>query len=641
MGRLTDNDGTHSAGLSGASAEVGISDIAEQLAHVPDAPGVYLWKQADEVLYVGKAKSLRKRMRQYVSLQDERLMVPLMMERVDSFDYVTTATEAESMILEANLIKELRPPYNVDFKDDKSFPFIALTMSDPFPAIKYTREKHKPGTRYFGPYTDARAARETIEVVRRVYPVCRATCVEWKRLTARGGEPTGTACFDHHVGKGPGPCVGAITQAEYRERVEKIAAFLEGRQREVADELERAMREAAADLDYERAARLRNSLDAVRASLERQRVVSERPLDLDVIGIERDESITGATVLLVREGRIVGANEFTLDKGLDVGEGELIEGFLLRYYGTASYVPREVVVPSLPDEPTAAEEWLSSLRGTRVRLVAPQRGEKRALDEMAATNARHSLARYKHRTRYDEQRLNRALLELESALALPAPPLRIECYDISTLHGRHSVGSMVVFTGGRADKAAYRRFKVRLPTEESNDVAMMAEVLRRRFARQDAGDSRFARQRPDLLLIDGGKPQLNAVQAVLDEIGMSHVPLAALAKREEELWRPGWDEPVLLPDGSPSLYLVKRIRDEAHRFAIEYHRELRGKAMTASVLDEVPGVGPKRKKAMLKQFGGIRKLRAASVEEIAAVPGMTRDVAEAVVEALRVAQEDR
>jgi len=330
----------------------------------------------------------------------------------------------------------------------------------------------------------------------------------------------------------------------------------------------------------------------VRASLERQRVVSERPLDLDVIGIERDESITGATVLLVREGRIVGANEFTLDKGLDVGEGELIEGFLLRYYGTASYVPREVVVPSLPDEPTAAEEWLSSLRGTRVRLVAPQRGEKRALAEMAATNARHSLARYKHRTRYDEQRLNRALLELESALALPAPPLRIECYDISTLHGRHSVGSMVVFTGGRADKAAYRRFKVRLPTEESNDVAMMAEVLRRRFARQDAGDSRFARQRPDLLLIDGGKPQLNAVQAVLDEIGMSHVPLAALAKREEELWRPGWDEPVLLPDGSPSLYLVKRIRDEAHRFAIEYHRELRGKAMTASVLDEVPGVGP-------------------------------------------------
>ncbi|MHB8051276.1 MAG: excinuclease ABC subunit UvrC [Coriobacteriia bacterium] len=610
-------------------------DVTTQLGHVPDAPGVYFWKQGDEVLYVGKAKSLRKRMRQYTGGHDDRAMIPKMMARVDSFDYVTTTTEAESMILEANLIKELRPPYNVDFKDDKSFPFIALTLSDPFPAIKYTREKHRPGTRYFGPYTDARAARETMEVVRRVYPVCRATCVEWKRLTARGGEPTGTACFDYHVGKGPGPCVGAITQAEYRERIDKIAAFLEGRQREVADELQRAMREAAAELDYERAARLRNSLDAVRASLERQRVVSDRPLDLDVIGLEREETITGVHLLHVREGRIVGSNEFTLDKGLDVGEVELIEGFLLRYYGTASYVPREVLVPVLPEEPEAAEAWLRGLRGTNVHLLVPQRGDKRSLVELASVNARHSLARYKHRTRYDEERLNRALLELESALALPVPPLRIECYDISTLHGRHSVGSMVVFTGGRADKAAYRRFKVRLPAEEANDVAMMAEVLRRRFAREDAGDSRFARQRPDLLLIDGGKPQLNAVHAVLAELGLTHISLASLAKREEELWVPGWDEPVVLPNGSPSLYLVKRVRDEAHRFAIEYHRELRGKAMTASVLDEIPGVGPKRKKALLKHFGGIRKLRAASAEEIASVPGVTRDVAEAVAEALR------
>ncbi|MHB1017277.1 MAG: excinuclease ABC subunit UvrC [Coriobacteriia bacterium] len=610
-------------------------NIPSQLGHVPDAPGVYFWKQGDEVLYVGKAKSLRKRMRQYTGGHDERAMIPLMMARVDSFDYVTTNNEVESLILEGNLIKELRPPYNVDFKDDKSFPFIALTLSDPFPAIKYTREKHRPGTRYFGPYTDARAARETMEVVRRVYPVCRATCVEWKRLTARGGEPTGTACFDYHVGKGPGPCVGAITQADYRERIDKIAAFLEGRQREVADELQRAMREAAADLDYERAARLRNSLDAVRASLERQRVVSDRPLDLDVIGLEREETITGVHLLHVREGRIVGSNEFTLDKGLDVGEVELIEGFLLRYYGTASYVPREVLVPVLPEEPEAAEAWLRGLRGTNVHLLVPQRGDKRSLLELASVNARHSLARYKHRTRYDEERLNRALLELESALALPAPPLRIECYDISTLHGRHSVGSMVVFTGGRADKSAYRRFKVRLPAEEANDVAMMAEVLRRRFAREDAGDSRFARQRPDLLLIDGGKPQLNAVHAVLAELGLTHISLASLAKREEELWVPGWDEPVVLPNGSPSLYLVKRVRDEAHRFAIEYHRELRGKAMTASVLDEISGVGPKRKKALLKHFGGIRKLRAASAEEIADVPGVTRDVAEAVAEALR------
>jgi excinuclease ABC subunit C len=618
---------------AGGRAEAGADrapDIAFQLGHVPDAPGVYLWKSGGDVLYVGKAKSLRKRMRQYTGGHDERDRIPLMMARVDSFDYVITGTEAESMILEANLIKELRPPYNVDFKDDKSFPFLALTLADPFPAIKYTREKHRPGTRYFGPYTDARAARETMEVARRVYPICRATCAEWRRLTARGGTPTGTACFDYHVGKGPGPCVGAITAEAYGERVEKIAAFLEGRQREVACELERAMREAAADLDYERAARLRNSLDAVRASLERQRVVSDRPLDLDVVGIEREETIAGVHILLVREGRIVGANEFVLDKGLDVPETELVEGFLLRYYGTASHVPREVVLPALPESAEAAEEWLSGLRGTRVRLVVPQRGEKRALGELAATNARHSLARYKHRTRYDEERLNRALLELESALALPAPPLRIECYDISTLHGRNSVGSMVVFTGGRADRSAYRRFRVRLPAEEANDVAMMAEVLRRRFAR--AEDTRFA-SRPDLVIVDGGKPQLSAAMAALAAIEVD-VPLAALAKREEELWLPGWDEPVALPNGSPSLYLVKRVRDEAHRFAIEYHRELRGRAMSASALDDVPGVGPKRKKALLKAFGSVKKLRAAGVDEIAAVPGVGRAAAEAVAEAL-------
>jgi len=611
------------------------SDIAIQIDHVPDAPGVYLWKSADEVMYVGKAKSLRKRMRQYVSGHEERGRIPLMMERVDSFDYVVTDNEVESLILESNLIKQLRPPYNVDYKDDKSFPFIALTLDDRYPAIKYTRERHRAGTRYFGPYTDAKAARETIEVVRRVYPICRTTCVEWKRLTARGGTPTGKPCFDYHVGKGPGPCVGAVSPETYAEHVEHVASFLEGRQREVAADLERSMHEAAADLDYERAARLRNSLDAVRASLERQRVVSVRPLVIDVVGIEREETITGVHVLLVREGRVLASNEFVLDKGLDVPEPELIEGLLLRYYVQASHVPREIVLPALPESAEAVEEWLSSLRGSRVRLHVPQRGEKRALADLAATNARHSLARYKHRTRYDEERLNRALLELESALALPAPPLRIECYDISTLHGRSSVGSMVVFTGGRADKASYRRFKVRMPAEESNDVAMLAEVLRRRFAREGTGDTRFAR-RPDLVIVDGGLPQLRAAVGVLEGLGLSGISLAALAKREEELYLPGWDEPVRLPAGSPSLYLVKRVRDEAHRFAIEYHRELRGRAMSASVLDDVIGVGPKRKKALLRHFGSLKQLRAANVDEIAAVQGVTRDAAEAVYEALHV-----
>ncbi len=602
-------------------------DIRSQLAKVPDSPGVYLWKDAaGEILYVGKAKSLRSRMRQYVGGHDERAMVPLMMARVTSFDYYVTKTEVDSLVLEANLIKEARPPYNVDYRDDKTFPYIALTLADPFPAIKYTREKHRPGTRYFGPYTDSKAARATIEVVRRVYPICRTDCLEWKRLTAKGGEPTGKPCFDYHVGKGPGPCVGAISREEYAATVRKVAAFLDGRRGGVIEDLERGMREAAADLDYERAARFRNRLEAVRSVLDRQSIVSERKLDADVVGIYREETIAAAHVFMVREGRVLAGSEFVLDQGLDISDAELMEGFLLRYYTQVSRLPKEVLVSVLPDGPEAMAEWLSGLRGSKVRVAVPERGEKRGLLELAATNARHALARYAFRTRYDEARTNSALLELESALALPAPPLRIEAFDISTLHGRFSVGSMVVFEAGRSDPSGYRRFRVRLDEGESNDVAMMREVLARRFLRESKEGVRFAR-RPDLLLIDGGRPQLSAALAVLEELGLKDVPVAALAKREEELFVPGWDDPVVLPAGSPSLYLVKRVRDEAHRFAITYHRELRGKAMTASVLDEVPGVGPTRKKALMKAFGSVRRLRAASVDEIAAVKGVGREVA--------------
>jgi excinuclease ABC subunit C len=345
-------------------------------------------------------------------------------------------------------------------------------------------------------------------------------------------------------------------------------------------------------------------------------------------------------VFVVREGRVLIGNEFVLDKGLDVPASELIEGFLLRYYDEAGHIPREIVLPESPESTRALEEWLSGLRGTKVRLVVPVRGEKRRLLEMAAVNARHTLMRHKVRTRYDEERLNTALLELESALALPGGPLRIESFDISTLHGRHSVGSMVVFTNGRPDTSAYRRFRVRADEGESNDVAMMAEVLRRRFSAEREADDRFAASRPDLVIVDGGKPQLSAAKAALLAAGVEDIPLAALAKREEELWLPGWDEPVMLPAGSASLYLVKRIRDEAHRFAITYHRELRGKAMTASVLDDIPGVGPKRKKLLMKAFGSVKGLRAADVQAIAAVPGIPPDVAEEIAAVLRQAAEN-
>lgn len=616
--------------------------LSEQTEQVPDAPGVYLWKGASgQVLYVGKAKSLRKRMRQYILGQDEREKVPLLMAQVTSFDYVVTDNEVESLILEKNLIRQFSPPYNVDYRDDKSYPFIAVTLGDPFPAIKFTREKHRPGTRYFGPYTDARAARETVEVVRRIYPICSAQCVEWKRVNAKDGMASGKACFDYNVGKGPGPCVGAVTPEEYAENVTRVLSFLQGNHRGVAEELETRMSEAAADLDYERAARYRNRLDAVRRIEQKQTVVSTRPLELDVVGFFREETIAGVHVFVVRQGRVLIGNEFVLDKGMDVPMSELVEGFLLRYYDDAGHIPREIVLGELPGSTEAMEEWLSGLRGARVRLAVPKRGEKRKLLQLAETNARHTLMRHKVRTRYEDERLNTALLELESALALPSAPLRIECFDISTLHGRHSVGSMVVFTNGRADTSAYRRFRVRVEDGEANDVAMMAEVLRRRFSSEREADERFAAARPDLVVVDGGKPQLSAARKTLEEAGAGDVPLAALAKREEELWLPGWSEPVVLPAGSASLYLVKRIRDEAHRFAITYHRELRGKAMTTSVLDDIPGVGPKRKKLLLRAFGSVKRLREADADAIAAVPGVPREVAEEVAAVLRQAAESQ
>jgi excinuclease ABC subunit C len=427
--------------------------------------------------------------------------------------------------------------------------------------------------------------------------------------------------------------VGAITREEYAATVALVEAFLDGRQATVERDLERRMREAAAELDYERAGRYRKRLEAVRSILERQTIVSASGLDADAIGVFREETIAAVHVVHIREGRVQGSSEFILDQGLDVSDAELIEAFLLRYYDEASHVPRQVLVSGLPDDCEPLEVWLAQRRGRKASVERPERGERRRLLEMATTNARHALARYKFRTRYDEDRVNRALLELESALGLAVPPMRIECYDISTLHGRFSVGSMIVFEAGRADPSGYRRFKIRAETPEANDVAMLGEVLRRRFLREAKEGTRFAR-RPDLLMVDGGKPQLSAALAALEEIGVEGIPVVALAKREEELFVAHWDDPVVLPGGSPSLYLVKRVRDEAHRFAIAYHRELRGKAMTASILDEIPGVGPTRKQALVKAFGSVRRLRTASAEEIAAVKGIPETLAQDIAEFL-------
>ena len=636
--RLTDENAPH------------LAELAAEVSKVPTEPGCYLWKDASgTVVYVGKAKSLRARMRQYVTLSDERAKIPLMMQVVRSFDYIVVGSEHEALVLERNLIAQYHPYYNVDYKDDKSYPFIAVTESDVYPAVKYTREHHKKGTRYFGPYTDARAARETIDTLRKVIPVCTANCAEWRRacrelgrhedqlavanmVLAKGGKP----CFDYHVGRRPGVCVGAIDTVDYARNVAQVERFLEGNRKDVVDELTEQMREAAAELDFERAGRIKGRLAAIDALNDKQQVVFSSAVSLDLVGFYREETISCACVFVVREGITVRSAEFVLNKGLDVSEDELVSGFVKRYYDETSDIPPEVCLPVELEDAEVLSAWLAEKRGKSCHVRRPQRGEKRHLLDMASNNARHALMRYMVRTGYADDRTNQALLELESALALDAPPMRIECFDISTLHGRFTVASMVVFTAGKPDKGQYRRFKVRAELEEANDFLSMSEVLGRRYAPDRMADERFG-SRPDLLVVDGGKPQLTAAMRQLEELGLD-IPVCGLAKADEEVFVPWDDTPVVLPSGSASLYLIKQVRDESHRFAITFHRELRDKAMTASVLDDVEGVGPKRKKLIMRHFGSMKKLRAATVEEIAQVKGVPEDVAKNVFDALRATE---
>ncbi len=621
--------------------------IREQVDQVPVSPGCYLWKDGSgKVIYVGKAKNLRSRMRQYVTLQDDRAKIPLMMQVVRSFDYIVVENEHEALVLERNLIAQYRPYFNVDFKDDKSYPFIAITESDVFPAIKYTREKHKKGTRYFGPYTDSYAARQTIDTLRKVVPICTASCTEWKRcrrelekhpneaavanmIFAEKGRP----CFDYHVGRGPGVCVGAISTAEYGKHVRQVENFLRGNRSEIVMEVQEQMQEAAADLDFERAARLKGRLDALSALDDRQQVTFPTSVNLDLIGFYREETISAACVFVVREGRTVRSVEFILDKGLDVSEDELVSGFVKRYYDETADIPAEVDVPLELSDAEVISEWLSDKRGHRCGLHLPQRGEKFRLLEMASKNARHALMRHMIRTGYSDDRSNQALLQLESALALEAPPLRIECFDISTLHGSFTVASMVVFTNGKPDKSQYRRFKIHAELDEANDFVSMSEVLGRRYSPERMADKRFG-SRPDLLVVDGGKPQLTAAIQQLAELGLD-IPVCGLAKSDEEVFVPWDDTPIVLPSGSASLYLIKQVRDESHRFAITFHRELRDKAMTVSILDEIPGVGPKRKKDLMRHFGSFKKLNAASADDIADVKGISPVLAQTIFDELK------
>lgn len=633
--------------------EPGHLSLVEQVAQVPTEPGCYLWKDSSgEVIYVGKAKNLRARMKQYVTLTDDRQKIPLMMQLVASFDYIVVSTEHEALVLERNLIGQYHPYFNVDFKDDKTYPFIAVTKGDVYPAIKYTRERHKAGTRYFGPYTDSRAARETIDTLRKVIPICSATCAEWRRcrrmlaadktggradvvLRAHDNRP----CFDYHVGRGPGACVGVVTPEDYAKNVRKVERFLAGHRKDVVNELTNEMAAAAQDLDFERAARIKRRLEVIDGLDDRQQVVFPSRVDIDLVGVYREETIAGVSVFVVREGRTIRTCEFILNKGMDVEESELTEGFIKRYYDETADIPSEVDLACAVPDASAIETWLTGKRGHSCHIHIPQRGEKRHLLEYAERNARHALMRYMMRTGYSDDRTNQALLQLESALALPTPPMRIECFDISTLHGNFTVASMVVFTNGHADKSQYRRFKIHAELDEANDFVSMSEVLGRRYAPERMADERFG-SRPDLLVVDGGKPQLTAAMEQLSALGLD-IPVCGLAKSDEEVFVPWDDTPVVLPTGSASLYLIKQVRDESHRFAITFHRELRDKAMTVSVLDDVPGVGPTRKRAVLRHFGSMKRLRAASEDDIAQVKGISPKVAHDIFATLRAWDAER
>ena len=596
-------------------------------SHLPTSPGVYIFKDAgDKVVYVGKAKNIRSRVASYFTRTgDGRPKIAELRERVRQIDFIVTASETEALVLEANLIKRHRPRFNASLKDDKSYPYIVVTTGDEYPRVYATRAAHDPRHRYFGPFPSAGAVSSTLDVLNKTFPFRKC----------RGPEPgrrSGVPCLNYHIGRSVAPCIGAVTKENYDVIVADVVAFLEGRVDGLIRDRQDAMREAAREMDFERAAKLRDEVSSLSYVRDRQQATIASEDSFDAIGaFARGESAC-VQVFAVREGQIVNRDSFLLDNYGESRAEDVALQFVPQYYGTAA-VPREVLLQSddREEELATLAAHLSGLRGTRVEVRRPRRGDKRRIVEMAVRNAEAGL---EHERALEEAKRNKVASTLDGLreeLALPKLPVRIECYDISNTMGTNSVASMVVFQGGRPAKGEYRRFRIRT-VEGADDFASMAEVIRRRLERLKANDEKFPE--PDLILLDGGKGQLSAVLPVFQELGVGSdlpdIPVRSLAKRDEEVFQPGRPEPVLLERNSPELHLLQRVRDEAHRFANTYHRELRGRSMTASVLDELPGVGPERKKKILAHFGTPEAFLNASLEELEAVPGLPGRVAREV-----------
>ena len=594
-------------------------------SHLPRSPGVYIFKDSDgTVLYVGKAKNIRSRVASYFTRSgDGRPKISELRERVEQIDFIATETETEALVLESNLIKRNRPRFNASLRDDKSYPYIVVTLGDEYPRVFSTRSSHNPRHRYFGPFPSAGAVHATLDVLNKTFPFRKC----------RGAEPgrrSGVPCLNYHIGRSAAPCVGAVSKEEYDEIIQDVISFLEGRVDGLIRDREARMHEAAKQMDFEAAAKLRDELSALSHVRDRQRATIASEDSFDAVGAYAEGETACVQVFAVREGQVVNRDSFLLDNYGEASAEEVALSFVPQYYETA-VVPREVLVQA--DEPEKALlDLLSEQRGSNVAVRSPQRGDKRRILESAVRNAELSLA---HEQVLEEAKRNKVASTLDSLreeLALPKLPVRIECYDISNTMGTNSVASMVVFQGGRPAKSDYRRFKIRT-VEGADDFSSMAEVIKRRLERLKEGDEKFS-PAPDLIVLDGGKGQLSAVSPVLQDLGVGSelpdIPLRSLAKRDEEVFEPGRPEPVLLQRNSPELHLLQRVRDEAHRFANTYHRKLRGKAMTASILDELPGIGPARKQQILNHFGTPEAFTNASLEELEAVPGLPGKVAREV-----------
>jgi excinuclease ABC subunit C len=605
-------------------------EIEARLATLPTKPGCYLHKdKSGTVIYVGKAVNLRSRVRSYFQKgANHTAKIRRLVSNIADLEYIVTDTELEALVLECSLIKKYQPHYNVRLRDDKQYPYLCLTTSEPFPRLLLVRRVRQDQNKYFGPYPNSRSVYATMELVNRIFP-----------LVACGkqfdGRPVQKPCLYHHMGQCMAPCAGLAKRDEYQVAVKDVIDFLEGRQEHVVKKLRVEMEEAAENLEFERAARLRDRVQGVEAVLQRQKVITTELIDQDVIAVvEDDTGLNGACVQMffIRGGKLIGQSHFLVEGTDEQTQNEVVQEFVKQYYQTANFIPQEILLPCDMDEIAIVQSWLRQKKGKKVEVQVPLRGDKKKLVDMAAENATHALDQIKAEMRAKLDNTQRALEELAEALGLPEAPARIECFDISNTQGENQVASMVVCERGQMNKQEYRRFKIKRDDDKPNDFASMREVISRRLEQAKAGNPKFTRL-PDLLIVDGGRGQVSSAVAAVEDAGVS-VPIAGLAKQFEHLFLPNEPDPVILSRTSQALYLVQRIRDEAHRFANSYQAHVRDKKATRSVLDDIPGVGPRRRKALQLYFGSISKMRSATAADLSQAPGMNLKLAEVVYDFL-------